>query len=133
MLVKLRRGGYSGPIVVASISEAKNRLSALIDHVRAGDTVVIVDRGIPVARLEPRGDLAGGGALAARAGLGAWAGAGRGVRRVGGVGRGGGRLLRVHELRAGDSLQRGAALVAPEGPPASLEFVSLDERLVDAA
>lgn len=38
--------------MVASITEAKNRLSALIDHVRGGDSVLIVDRGIPVARLE---------------------------------------------------------------------------------
>jgi prevent-host-death family protein len=37
----------------ASITEAKNRLSALIDIVRGGETVVITDRGIPVARLEP--------------------------------------------------------------------------------
>lgn len=38
---------------VASVSEAKNTLSALLDLVRAGETVVIVDRGTPVARLEP--------------------------------------------------------------------------------
>jgi prevent-host-death family protein len=36
----------------ASITEAKNRLSALIDRVRHGETVVIEDRGVPVARLE---------------------------------------------------------------------------------
>jgi prevent-host-death family protein len=36
----------------ASISEAKNRLSALLDRVRQGQTVVIEDRGVPVARLE---------------------------------------------------------------------------------
>jgi prevent-host-death family protein len=36
----------------ASISEAKNGLSALIDRVRHGDTVVIEDRGVPVARLD---------------------------------------------------------------------------------
>lgn len=35
----------------ASITEAKNRLSALIDKVRGGETVVITDRGRPVARL----------------------------------------------------------------------------------
>jgi len=35
----------------ATISEAKNRLSALIDRVRHGETVVITDRGRPVARL----------------------------------------------------------------------------------
>ena len=37
----------------ASISEAKNRLSALLDRVRQGSSVVIEDRGVPVARLEP--------------------------------------------------------------------------------
>ena len=37
----------------ATITEAKNRLSALIDLVRAGETIVILDRGVPVARLEP--------------------------------------------------------------------------------
>lgn len=38
---------------IATITEAKNKLSALLDIVKAGETVVIVDRGIPVARLEP--------------------------------------------------------------------------------
>lgn len=38
---------------MATITEAKNRLSALIDRVRAGETIVITDRGRPVARLEP--------------------------------------------------------------------------------
>jgi prevent-host-death family protein len=38
--------------MIASITEAKNQLSALIDHVRSGESVLIVDRGIPVARLE---------------------------------------------------------------------------------
>lgn len=37
----------------ASISEAKNNLSALIDQVKAGSSVLIMDRGRPVARLEP--------------------------------------------------------------------------------
>ena len=37
----------------ASISEAKNQLSALIDGVKGGTPVLIVDRGRPVARLEP--------------------------------------------------------------------------------
>jgi prevent-host-death family protein len=35
----------------ASITEAKNRLSALLDRVRHGETVVIEDRGIAVAQL----------------------------------------------------------------------------------
>ena len=37
----------------ASISVAKNRLSAYLDLVRAGETVTITDRGTPVARLVP--------------------------------------------------------------------------------
>ena len=43
------------------------------------------------------------------------------------------RLLRTHPLRAADSLQLAAALVAAEGDPASLQFVCLDERLREAA
>jgi prevent-host-death family protein len=42
----------------ASITEAKNGLSALIDSVKAGDSVLITDRGRPVARLEPVGPAA---------------------------------------------------------------------------
>jgi prevent-host-death family protein len=37
----------------ASITEAKNNLSALIDSVKGGTAVLIMDRGRPVARLEP--------------------------------------------------------------------------------
>lgn len=43
------------------------------------------------------------------------------------------RLLRVHPLRAADSLQLAAAVVAGEGDPGRLPFVSLDERLNEAA
>lgn len=38
---------------VASVSETKNNLSALLDRVRHGETILIVDRNRPVARLEP--------------------------------------------------------------------------------
>ena len=41
----------------ASITEAKNNLSALIDGVKGGTPVLIVDRGRPVARLEPVGGI----------------------------------------------------------------------------
>lgn len=37
----------------ASITQAKNSLSALIDGLKGGEPVLIVDRGRPVARLEP--------------------------------------------------------------------------------
>lgn len=42
------------------------------------------------------------------------------------------RMLRVHSLRAADSLQLAAALVAADHDPASLQVVSLDQRLNDA-
>lgn len=40
-------------MTTASVSEAKNQLSALLKLVQAGQSVVITDRGVPVARLEP--------------------------------------------------------------------------------
>ena len=43
------------------------------------------------------------------------------------------RLLRVHPLRAADSLQLAAALVCAERRPSTLPFVTLDERLRTAA
>jgi antitoxin (DNA-binding transcriptional repressor) of toxin-antitoxin stability system len=44
-----------------SITEAKNNLSGLIDGLKSGSPVLIVDRGRPVARLEAvTADLEGG-------------------------------------------------------------------------
>jgi hypothetical protein len=43
------------------------------------------------------------------------------------------RLLRVHNLRAADSLQLAAALVASEQRPGAVPFVCLDQRLRTAA
>jgi prevent-host-death family protein len=37
----------------ASITEAKNRLSALLDRVRHGETILIEDRGVAVAQIGP--------------------------------------------------------------------------------
>jgi prevent-host-death family protein len=37
----------------ASITDAKNRFSQLIDSLKGGSPVLIVDRGRPVARIEP--------------------------------------------------------------------------------
>ncbi len=42
----------------ATITQAKNGLSALIDRVRGGESILILDRGVPVARLEPVTTLA---------------------------------------------------------------------------
>ncbi len=43
------------------------------------------------------------------------------------------RLLRLHNLRAADSLQLGAALVVADHRPKAWEFVCLDTRLAAAA
>lgn len=43
------------------------------------------------------------------------------------------RFLRVHPLRAADSLQLAAAFVAAERRPASLKMITLDDRLGAAA
>ena len=43
------------------------------------------------------------------------------------------RLLRVHPLRSADALQLAAAFAAAEQRPVSLELVTLDDRLGNAA
>lgn len=43
------------------------------------------------------------------------------------------RLLRLHHLRAADSLQLAAAVLVAEHRPSTLDFVCLDERLTMAA
>jgi prevent-host-death family protein len=40
-----------------SISNAKNNLSMLLREVQQGESIIITDRGIPVARLEPVANL----------------------------------------------------------------------------
>lgn len=43
------------------------------------------------------------------------------------------RLVRVHDLRAGDAFQLAAARIAADGEPGALPFVTLDQRLALAA
>ena len=43
--------GYSSHMKTATLTETKNNLSALIDQVRHGETILILDRGRPVARI----------------------------------------------------------------------------------
>ena len=43
------------------------------------------------------------------------------------------RFLRVHPLRAADALQLAAAFVASDHRPRSLQFVTFDDRLAEAA
>lgn len=43
------------------------------------------------------------------------------------------RIVMDHPLRTADALHLGAALVAADGDPQSLELVTLDRRLAEAA
>lgn len=86
-----------------------------------------------IARLEREGDLTRRSTLEALQRLDALAEGWHEVQPVEAVRLAARRLLRVHNLRAADSLQLAAALVGSEGQPASLEIVSLDDQLIDAA
>jgi predicted nucleic acid-binding protein len=86
-----------------------------------------------IARLERKDDLSSDATLAALERLDALAEGWSEVQPVESARRAARRLLRVHSLRSADALQLAAAVVAAEGQPASLEIVSLDDRLIEAA
>jgi uncharacterized protein len=86
-----------------------------------------------IVRLERQGDLASDATLVALQRLEALAGGWHEVQPVESVRRAAKRALRVHSLRTADALQLAAATVGSEGQPASLDVVSLDDRLSDAA
>lgn len=45
--------GYHGHMKRANIAELKNNLSRYLDHVRAGGSVIVLDRKHPVAQIIP--------------------------------------------------------------------------------
>ena len=63
----------------ARVSDLKNQLSRYLDYVRNGETVLVLDRKVPVAELRPLSERAPGGRLAA-------------LERKGVIQRGSGRL-----------------------------------------
>lgn len=86
-----------------------------------------------VARLERQGDLAPDHTVVALQRLEALAAGWHEIQPVESVRRAAKRALRVHSLRTADALQLAAATVGSEGQPASLDVVSLDDRLNEAA
>ncbi|MEI8334016.1 MAG: type II toxin-antitoxin system VapC family toxin [Chloroflexota bacterium] len=86
-----------------------------------------------LARLERDGYLDGPSMVDALERLGALAQAWQEVQPIAQVRRTAIRLLRVHGLRGADALQLGAALAVAEDQPASLQVVTLDDRLGHAA
>ena len=46
-------GGYYGQMKKASVSDLKNQISRYLDYVKHGETVLVLDRNVPVAELKP--------------------------------------------------------------------------------
>jgi predicted nucleic acid-binding protein len=121
------------PLIVAEAS------TDTVQSIAADDPVMCVWWGTEVecvsavARLEREDALTEGATMAALERLGSLAEAWNEVQPVAAVRGTARRLLRVHPLRAADALQLAAAVVAAEGVPASLDLVTLDERLAAAA
>lgn len=86
-----------------------------------------------VARSERDAGVGAGEALEAYARLDALAAAWHEIQPTPTLRRAAARLLRVHPLRAADALQLAAALNASEGDSRALSFVTLDQRLAQAA
>ena len=86
-----------------------------------------------LARLERDGSLAGSSTSGALGRLDALARAWREVQPIVRVRQTAVRLLRVHPLRGADAFQLAAARVAAEDQPATLPFLTLDDRLALAA
>jgi len=89
----------------ATITDAKNHLSSLLAEVRSGETIVIMDRGVPIARLESltATESAGDGRLA--------------------------RLRRSGAVRPAEGEPHIELLLSP--PPASRAGSSLTQALLD--
>jgi antitoxin (DNA-binding transcriptional repressor) of toxin-antitoxin stability system len=58
-------GGYYGQMKKASVSDLKNQISRYLDYVKHGETVLVLDRNIPVAELKPITRTSSGGKLVA--------------------------------------------------------------------
>ena len=91
----------------ASISQTKNQLSALIDQVRQGETIVITDHDRPVAKLVPAQAEIGGDAARSLAQL----------ERKGIIRRGNGEAHRLApRIKPRDGVSAVAALLEDREP-----------------
>jgi antitoxin (DNA-binding transcriptional repressor) of toxin-antitoxin stability system len=53
VLTPAAAGGYYGHMKKASVSDLKNQISRYLDYVKNGETVLVLDRMVPVAELRP--------------------------------------------------------------------------------
>lgn len=86
-----------------------------------------------LARVEREGAIDANGIVAAFSRLGELKAAWHEINPSDTVRETAARFLRVHLLRAADALQLAAAFAAAEARPASLELLTLDDRLCMAA
>lgn len=121
------------PLTVTEASTEEMRAVAQEDPVMCVWWATEVECVSALARLEREGALADTATTAALERLDLLAEGWNEMQPVAAVRGAARRLLRVHPLRAADALQLGAAVVAAEGQPSSLEIVTLDGRLAAAA
>lgn len=121
------------PLLVAEASTEAVQALAEEDPVMLVWWATSVECVSALSRLERQGDLADSAMRDAIERLDALAAGWNEVQPVEAVRRAARRLLRVHALRAADALQLAAAVVASEGDAASLEIVTLDDGLAEAA
>lgn len=121
------------PLTVAETSTEALQATVARDPVMCVWWATEVECVSALSRLEREGALTEAATTAALGRLDAVAEAWNEVQAGAAVRIAARRLLRVHALRAADALQLAAAVIAAEGLPPSLEFVTLDERLASAA
>ena len=121
------------PLTVAEVSTEALQATAAKDPVMCVWWATEIECVSALSRLEREGALAEAATTAALERLDSLAEAWNEVQATAALRAAARRLLRVHTLRAADALQLAAAVVAAEGLPASLNIVTLDERLASAA
>lgn len=121
------------PLIVAEASTDSVRAIAAEDPAMCVWWGTEIECVSAVARLEREDSMTEAATMAALGRLDSLAEGWNEVQPVAAVRTTARRLLRVHPLRTADALQLAAAVVAAEGVPASLDLVTLDDRLAAAA
>lgn len=121
------------PLVISEPTTAAMQVLAQRDPVMLVWWATEAECASAIARLERDGSLDDSAVAEAFDRLKQLAGGWHEVDPSDGVREAAVRFLRVHLLRAADALQLAAAFIAAERRPASLEVVTLDDRLASAA
>src|SRR5438477_312306 len=132
--VDLTRGGLE--MRSATVSKLKATLSEHLARVKAGEEVVVTERGKPIAKIVPIGRdqiLTRAQEEQMRRVVTHLAADWTEIQPSHRVRDAAARALTLHSLSAADALQLAAGLLWADGHPAHHDFVCLDQRLQDAA